>query len=159
MRQSRRTITNKWFAILLATLLLTACHSNTVHHSFQSINKDGWSKSDTLSFSVILPDSTSMYKVKIEIRNDYNYPYRNLYLFVSNNLSNIAHFTTDTIEYKLANNNGKWIGTGWGTVYQSSYSIPYILSTPQGGHTFKINHGMTDDLLQGISNVGICIEK
>ena len=45
-------IKNKIACLPIIYLLLTACHSNTVYHSYQSIPTTGWSKSDTLVYTL-----------------------------------------------------------------------------------------------------------
>lgn len=39
---------------LFGACLMAACNENTVYHSYQSLPNEGWGKSDTLSFSVLL---------------------------------------------------------------------------------------------------------
>ena len=146
--------------ILLMLFLLSACNHQTVYHSYQHISNEGWSKSDTLFFNVPLTDSTTYaYKLSVEVRNFGNYPYTNLYLFVSHNTSDSAIFVTDTLTCTLADKEGKWRGTGLGSLYQTQFFCKDLPTLRKGVYTIKINQGMQDALLQGISDVGIHIER
>lgn len=129
-----------------------------MYHSYNPISEQGWAKSDTLLFHVNIPDSLTTYKVSVEIRNNNSYPYKNLYLFVSNNTKDSTIFATDTIKYVVAEESGKWIGTGFGTLYQSGQTIGKFVPLHPGKYIFKVVHGMKDRLLQGISDVGLRIE-
>lgn len=146
-----------WLPVLL---LLAACAFNrhTVYYSYFHTPDRGWGKSDTLYFDVNISDSLSAYKLWIEIRNDNSYPYKNLYLFVSNNTKDSTIFATDTIKYVVAEESGKWIGTGFGTLHQSGQPIGEFVPLHPGKYIFKVVHGMKDQLLQGISDVGLRIE-
>lgn len=68
--------------------------------------------------------------------------------------------TNDTIEFYLADEFGKWLGNGVGSVfnmpvlYQQNFKFP-----KKGVYHFDIQHGMRDSLLSGINNVGIKVEK
>lgn len=143
--------------ILLATCLTAACNENTVYHSYQSIPTEGWKKSDTLFFNVPIKDSLALLQLSAEIRNESNYAYRNIYLTVSHNLENSTVWKTDTLLLILADKEGKWNGTGWGSLFQSTLPIGSAIVRHPGNYTFKITHGMQDELLKGINDVGVKI--
>ncbi len=143
-------------SILLFTV---ACgHSNTVYHSFQTIEKEGWGKNDTLFFFVPIADTSLTLQSFIDVRNLNTYPYQDLYLTVSHNLKGYFQWETDTLTFRIANEKGKWLGDGWGSLYQLSMQLttgkakrPYI--------TFKIIPAMRDKLLIGIHDIGLKIMR
>lgn len=147
-----------WLPVLL---LLAACsfNQNTVYHSYNHVSNKGWSKSDTLAYYVLATDSLKPHMASVEIRNQESYLYKDIYLFISHNTKDSTIFITDTLHYMLADKNGKWLGAGLGTLFQSS--LLYYKFTPEhsGNYTFKIAHGMKENLLKGISDVGLKIEK
>lgn len=143
--------------MLLTTWVLTACDENTVYHSYQSTPPDGWKKSDTLFFNVPVKDSLALLQLSAEIRNESNYAYRNIYLSVSHNLEDSTVWKTDTLLLILADKEGKWNGTGWGSLFQSTLPIGSAIVRHPGNYTFKITHGMQDELLKGINDVGVKI--
>lgn len=151
---------NHLFILMLAVIILSACDNKKIYHSFSSIPLDGWGKSDTLTFTVPVNDTVMPIHISIETRNSEYYPYTNLFLFVNISRKGSDFSTTDTIEYTLANKKGRWTGTGIGAIYQNSFSykeIPPLLHSDT--LIFRINHGMTDALLQGINDIGIRLER
>lgn len=148
------------FFVLFSACLLTACNENTVYHSYQSLPDEGWGKSDTLSFQIPITDSIpTTLRLFAEVRNRIEYPYHDLHLFISQNLQDSTVWRTDTIVFSLADSTGRWTGHGWGSIYQSETFIKSVLPLRSGNYTIKVINGMKDEKLQGLSDVGIRIEK
>lgn len=144
--------------VLFSACLLTACNENTVYHSYQSLPYEGWGKSDTLSFQIPITDTTTL-RLFAEVRNRIEYPYHDLHLFISQNLQDSTVWRTDTIAFSLADSTGRWTGHGWGSIYQSETFIKSVLPLRSGNYTIKVINGMKDEKLQGLTDVGIRIEK
>ena len=66
---------------------------------------------------------------------------------------------TDTITINLADSTGRWIGNGWGSIYQSAVFIKSVRPLYPANYTFKIMNGMKDEKLSGINDIGIRIER
>ena len=148
------------FFVLFSACLLTACNENTVYHSYQSLPDEGWGKSDTLSFQIPITDSIpTTLRLFAEVRNRIEYPYHDPHLFISQNLQDSTVWRTDTIAFSLADSTGRWTGHGWGSIYQSETFIKSVLPLRSGNYTIKVINGMKDEKLQGLSDVGIRIEK
>ncbi len=140
--------------------LMAACNENTVYHSYQSLPNEGWGKSDTLSFQCPVTDSIpGTLRLFAEVRNRSEYPYRNLYLFIHENLLDSTVWRTDTIAVNLADSTGRWTGNGWGSIYQTAVFVKSVRPLHPGNYTVKIVHGMQDEKLTGLNDVGIRIEK
>ena len=145
---------------LFSACLLTACNQHTVYHSYQSLPNKGWGKSDTLSFQVPITDSVpTTLRLFAEVRNSIEYPYHDLHLFISQNLQDSTVWRTDTIAFCLADSTGRWTGHGWGSIYQSETFITSVRPLHPANYTIKIMSGMKNEKLQGLSDVGIRIEK
>lgn len=144
---------------LLAVGIATACDTRTVYHTYLPIPPKGWGKGDTLFFHVPLNDSLTLLHLTAGVRNESSYPYQNLYLFVSHNLEDSTQWKTDTLEFELTNREGRWTGTGWGSLYQSALPMKSAGLRHAGNYTIKVAHGMKDEILKGISDIGIEIEK
>ena len=145
---------------LFSACLLTACNEHTVYHSYQSLPNKGWGKSDTLSFQVPITDSVpTTLRLFAEVRNSIEYPYHDLHLFISQNLQDSTVWRTDTIAFRLADSTGRWTGHGWGSIYQSETFITSVRPLHPANYTIKIMSGMKNEKLQGLSDVGIRIEK
>lgn len=141
---------NYLFLLLMpAVLMLSACNGKTVYHTYQPVSREGWSKSDTLVFAVPVKDTLVPLRLSVEVRHREGYPYTNLFLFING----------DTVECTLADGKGNWEGTGISAIYQNKF--PYRTISIQQPDTifFRVSQGMTDPLLQGIQDIGICVER
>lgn len=140
---------------IFATGAISACDEHTMYHSYQSIPEKGWGKSDTLFYNIPVNDSLIILQLSAGVRNDNNYPYQDLYLFVSHNLEDSTKWQTDTLKFTLSDKEGKWIGTGWGNLYQSTQPIKSAIVRHPGNYSIRVTHGMKDETLSGISDIGI----
>ena len=66
----------------------------------------------------------------------------------------LRKFATD-----LADSTGRWTGYGWGSIYQTAVFVKSVRPLHPGNYTVKIVHGMQDEKLTGLNDVGIRIEK
>jgi gliding motility-associated lipoprotein GldH len=62
-------------------------------------------------------------------------------------------------QIELADQTGRWLGKGMSNLI--SYEKPLLLKIPlrKGHYTFKLSQNMREDLLSGVSDVGIKVEK
>ncbi|GHT32694.1 gliding motility lipoprotein GldH [Bacteroidia bacterium] len=150
---------NKIFLGLLVCVLLASCSGNRIYHDYAHISNNGWQQDAPAVFSVPVDDTIAVYNVIIDIRNRNEYPYQNLYLF--------ARLTTpdgktvgDTLNCILTDNQGRWLGKGIGST--SSLSVMYMPAvkfSKAGVYEFSIQHGMREDVLEGINDIGLRVEK
>ncbi len=121
----------------------------------------GWGKSDKIFFSVSCYGQYSLVALRLfaEVRNRSEYPYRNLYLFIHENLLDSTVWRTDTIAVNLADSTGRWTGNGWGSIYQTAVFVKSVRPLHPGNYTVKIVPQMPDEKLTGLNDVGIRIEK
>lgn len=149
----------QFFVITLIVILFSACDKNQVFEKYEKIPQSGWHKDSTIVFSVPVTDTLQNHNLLLNIRNDIKYNYSNLWLFIEiNQPGEIA--VTDTFEVMLANSAGKWLGDGFGGI--KTRQIPYRSSVyfpVSGDYKISIQHGMRDETLDAITNVGIRVEK
>lgn len=153
---------NKLFVgFFIVFAFLTSCNEGEVYYRFQPVKNSHWNKQTAFdflfdSFSV---DSNEQYDVTLEIINNNQYPYQNIWLFVQQNITDTA-FITDTIEIRLADSHGKWIGKGTAGLYQ--LSVPYKTSVALDStraYLIRIRQGMKDNSLKGIEKVGVLVKS
>jgi gliding motility-associated lipoprotein GldH len=145
----------KALALLLAAMC-TACTGHDTFCRFHSIGESIWHKDSVICFEVAVHDTLSAHNVSLELRTDDQYPYKNLWLFISLRKPS-GEIRRDTLECQLADDNGKWYGTG---ISLHKLTVPYDtgLVYPQAGiYTYTIAHAMRNDRLPGISEVGLRI--
>ena len=125
LRKMKSLLKNS-ICMLLTTWVLTACDENTVYHSYQSTPRmDG--RRVIHSFNVPLKDSLANLRLSVGVRNSSNYPYQNLNILIHYNLEDSTVWKTDTLKFILTDREGKWTGTGWGSLYQSALPFEGLL--------------------------------
>ena len=151
-----------FFAVVFSIIILTSCDSNFVYGEDIDIGPDGWSKDSLLVFRC---DSTfkmpALIKIGINIRNNIDYYYSNMYLFVEIKIPGKKDPIRDTINHVLMTPDGYWLeGVEGYNIKESIVYYPYaIQNPPKGMYTIKVQHGMPDDFLKSVVSVGTRIEK
>lgn len=153
----RVTKRNKLF-FLLIPIILCNCTDKDSYSNYHSFKKSEWNKSDVGHFEVPVSDTINPYDIYLELRNNREYEYRNLWMFVSIETPS-GNIRQDTVNCLLADNIGNWYGKGFSLYH---VEIPYeksITFPRKGNYIFKIQQGMREDILKGISDIGIRITK
>lgn len=127
---------------------------------------DGWDKDELVLFDFQAPDSTQTYDMFINLRNNEDYPFSNLFLIVNMDFPN-GKVVADTLEYEMAKANGEWLGQGFSSVKESKLFYKEGIVFPElGDYEISIQHAMRKNgnvegvtTLEGITDVGIRIEK
>lgn len=154
-----KNLTNKFLILILGATLLVSCSGNSVYNDYKELPVSGWSKDSCAKFTVPIKDTQNNYRVLLNVRNRGDYQTQNLWLFVSYQLPNKA-IMKDTLECYLADNKGKWLGSGFGSMYDMPVIYLKSIKFPQAGnYTFCIKHGMRDSSLVGINDIGLEIQK
>jgi len=146
----------RYFFILF--LFLFSCSHNEIFLKYHSFNKEGWDRKDAAVFHINIDNTTDLFDVSLEIRNNNDYPFHNIWLFVDSQTPG-SNVRTDTIGVDLTDDYGKWHGKG---ISLYSLAVPYktAIRFPQKGtYTYSIRHGMSKNPLKGISDIGLKISK
>ena len=144
---------------LLFSFLITACSSNVVFQDSEQLPSYGWDKGNAVVFNYTATDTLGIYDIVIDIRNAGNYRYQNFWLFVRSYSPELVMFT-DTLECVLADNHGRWIGKGGGSLYQLPVSFLQQVKFPKlGDYRFELIQGMREDTLVGIHDIGLRVVK
>lgn len=148
----------KIILLILINVSLLSCNRNLVFSEFQSLPMRGWEADSVLVYAPQIVDTNSTYELQIIIRHTDKYPYQNLWLFVDVKKDSTI-LRRDTLESFLADDRGQWIGHG-----MRLYELPILyldkLYLPQcGDYEVVMQHGMREDTLPGIIDVGLQIRK
>jgi len=144
--------------IITAACFLASCGKNVVYSEFQPIKDRLWDKNDEYFFNFEIKDITVPYNVSLQLRNNDMYPYQNIWMLYEESQS-AEKTVKDTIEFLLADDFGKWKGNGI-SLYQNRIPVKNGYIFPDTGkYTISIRHGMRDDKLKGIENIGLHIES
>jgi gliding motility-associated lipoprotein GldH len=118
-----------------------------------------WKLADIPIFKVPITDTINSNNVIFTIRSGSSFPFRNIYLFVTTT-SPDGRIVSDTLQYNLADEKGKWYGKGFGDIHE--LYLPYksnVYFPLKGTYEFKIQHGMRIEDLKGFYAFGLRIEK
>jgi gliding motility-associated lipoprotein GldH len=159
---------NSFWLVLFGCTFVCSCDSNRVFDEYKSVPNQ-WHKDSIISFNVIPPDSINSYNLFVNLRNTNEYKYNNLFLIVEIDYPN-GKILKDTLEYKMADPNGKLLGTGFTDVKENKlwykgFVKPFIFNE-SGEYKIKIQHAMRQngqvngiENLVGITDIGFRIEK
>ncbi|MDR0547508.1 MAG: gliding motility lipoprotein GldH [Dysgonamonadaceae bacterium] len=138
-------------------LLCMACAHIDTFSEFHSFHGHEWQQSEIVRFEAPVSDASKLYNLFIEIRNNNQYPFANLWLFIDVRMPD-GTVRSDTIEIPLADVYGKWLGNGIGT-YSLSYLYKEKIQYPDTGtYVYTIRQGMRSEVLNGISEVGLRVK-
>ena len=149
----------KYIYLFLVLAVFSSCGFNYLYNELVSINDAKWYKDELAHFEVEISDSLSSHDFILSLRNNTNYRYSNLFIFMTTHFPN-GNITSDTIECVLADQTGRWLGKGWGNIKENEIILKSGLQFPLvGKYEFYIQQAMREDTLDGIESVGLIIEK
>lgn len=153
--------TNILIIVVLFSILFTGCHQNEVYFEYKTVPSGEWNKDSLIQFNFHIDDTIGKYDMFLHLRHYGNYPYQNAWLFLEFiQPKDSITGTTDTIEFYLADNYGKWLGTGVGALKEMPVYLRKQIQFPDTGiYTLRVKQGMRDSLLSGVNDVGLRIEK
>lgn len=152
------------YLLSIVLLVCIACDSESVFDAYKSIPST-WNKNQKISFKLQAPDTVKPYNIFINLRNNDQYMYSNLFLIAT---ISYPHGKTiqDTLEYRMANPSGEFLGTGFSSIkenklwYKENFQFnekgTYIVTLQQAMRENGQAKGITE--LKGITDVGIRVE-
>jgi len=145
--------------IFSAFLFFVSCDRSKVFDLYLELDSQGWDVTDTIGFEVeIDSQEIGLYNTFIGLRNNNDYLYANIFFFVNVEFPSGIHIT-DTLQYILAAPDGKWLGSGVGEIKYNLLKFKENEPMQSGLYKYKIVHGMRDDVLIGIEDIGLRIER
>lgn len=155
----------QWWFVLSLCLGFLACDSKQVFDQYRTV-PNRWHKDAIMEFSIEQPDSVNAYNLFVNLRNDSNYKYSNLFLIVEMNYPN-GKVVKDTLEYEMTYPDGTFIGTGFTDVKENKFWYKEGMRfKEQGIYVVKVQHAMREngntkgvEELEGITDIGFRIEK
>lgn len=142
-------------------LLATGCRFNSMYQNTVDIPKEEWGKNQAIKFEIPVTDTINGYKIVVNVRNSNEYPYSNLFLFLTT-CSPKGNCVKDTLEMTLADDKGKWLGSGFGGVWSTDAALRsnMVVRFPVSGiYKVEVVQAMRDNVLKGIKDIGIKVEK
>ncbi|MBN1820377.1 MAG: gliding motility lipoprotein GldH [Prolixibacteraceae bacterium] len=147
------------FILVCFILLFNACDNNRIYESYSHISNMGWNKDSVLNYSFHIQDTVTNYNLYFNLRNTVDYPFSNIWLFVSI-ASPESTVLTDTVEFMLADPSGRWFGQGHGKFRDNKLLFRNNIFFPDTGkYRIDVQQGMRNDVLKGVNDFGIRVEK
>ena len=147
------------YILLLSILSLISCDTARVFEQNTRIPDGVWERENIVVFDLMVEDTISSYNLYINVRNANLYPMSNLYLFITTTAPS-GHTIRDTVEVILADEKGKWLGSGLGDIWDLQQPYKQNIRFAQSGqYTFQYEQGMRAERLPFVLDVGLRVEK
>ena len=144
--------------MIIIPLILVGCDVVMVYDNFRQVEGASWSWDEPMDFIFDIKDTTSVNDILVHVRHTVEYPLSNLYMFVEIDGPTDQHIR-DTIQFILAEPDGKWIGKGIGVQREVGYLYRENIRFPQEGtYTIRIEQAMRLEEVP-VTDVGLRIEK
>jgi gliding motility-associated lipoprotein GldH len=146
-------------ALILSLMMMSSCNNNTIFTDSVVIPDNTWSLTNIPVFTFPVTDTAVRTNVYFTIRTGSEYPFRNIYFFVTAS-SPDGKSISDTLEYNLADEKGNWYGRGFGDIKELNLPFKSNVFFPvKGAYKFNVQHGMRIGDLKGVYDIGLRIEK
>lgn len=145
---------------LLLLLLGTACQDKPAAYDYCATPLEGWEPGDTLKFRIDTIREAGTYAFSIGVRTSAStpYPYQSLWLVVRQHWHHPERVVSDTIECRLTDEKGDVAGHGI-SLYQYDREWRRVQLDSGDCADFSVNHIMRRELLPGVADIGIKLEK
>ena len=145
--------------------LIISCDKKRVFDEYKSVGNT-WHKDSIVSFELPKLESKKFFNLYVNVRDNDDYPFNNLFLIVSLEQPN-RQMKVDTLEYQMTNPDGTLLGEGFSDIKENKLFYKGKVNFTQKGiykvHIKQANRqtgkiqGVTS--LPGISDIGFRIES
>jgi len=157
---------SKFLLLLIPVVALSSCNELLVYSDYKPIKEGKWEMNQGVDFQFSELDSTETYNMFINIRNDDTFDFSNLFLITELEYPS-GNTVKDTLEYRMAEPTGEWLGKGMGSVKENKLWYKENIDFPNSGvYKVNISHAMRKNgdveglhILEGVTDVGLEIEK
>jgi gliding motility-associated lipoprotein GldH len=149
----------KFFIVFVFSLAMFSCDRSGVFEENINTKDYSWNENEIAKFGVKIADTLLYHNIFINVRNTTDYQNCNLFLFITTK-SPAGYSVTDTLECFLADEQGNWLGKGFGFIRDNRIPYKHNVRFPKiGEYKIEIRQAMRTDDLKGIASVGVRIEK
>jgi gliding motility-associated lipoprotein GldH len=152
------------FLYFLVLIVLISCDKKRVFDEYKTVG-NGWNKDSIVSFDLPAVDIKKQYNLFINIRDNNDYPFNNLFLIVNMEQPD-KRTIVDTLEYQMANPDGSLLGEGFADVKDNKLIYKERMKFNSGTYKIHIKQAVRQTgkvsgvvKLEGITDVGFRIEK
>jgi gliding motility-associated lipoprotein GldH len=150
------------FLLVLIAMFLTACQDKSlVYQDHHLIPNSQWNEDSAMVFKFNIDDEKSSYNIYYFVRSNLAYPFANLYLRDEIFEAGNAKSNTGLKQFFLSDpETGQPRGSGLADVRDYTLlAYQGVQFKKKGIYTLRLKHYMRQEILQGISCVGIIVEQ
>lgn len=149
------------FAVFCGALiaLLSGCDANTIVDNNMSMPARNWNYANKVKTIIEIKDTSKPVSIYFKLRHTNDYKYANIFVLFHIKGGGQKN-QTRRYEYKLAQPDGQWNGSGSGNLY--TYTMPLLTNyrfPVAGKYQLEIEQNMRDNPLKEISDAGIKVLK
>jgi gliding motility-associated lipoprotein GldH len=157
---------SKFLILLLVSILMISCNDITEFNQYKAVENSSWKFGEKMNFTFEVKDTILPKNLFINIRNNSDYEFSNLYLITTLKFPNNS-LVIDTLQYEMADASGMFLGNGFSEIKENKlfYKERKVFSI-SGNYGFTIRHAMRKngelkavEKLYGVQDVGFSIEK
>lgn len=144
------------FLLLGMVLFFMGCDTRNITDTSQTMPARNWSYANKVTAVVDIKDSNQSYDIYFKLRHTADYRYSNI--FVLFHVKQGGKKQSRRYEYKLAQADGQWNGSGSGNLY--TYKLPLLTNykfPAPGKYELEIEQNMRDNPLKEVSDAGITV--
>jgi gliding motility-associated lipoprotein GldH len=149
-------------ALLIAGLLLSACHDNRVYEQISDFDNRQWISAEKPQFEFFIDDISHRYNLYSDIRNSVSYPYSRFFFTYYLQDSTGTDLQKQLVtEFLFDAKTGKPFGkSGIGDLYDHRFLLLENYQFPNTGkYRVVFEQFMRMDTLPGIMSVGLRVER
>lgn len=149
----------RYLFFFFVVTLFFACDNSVVFEKNIAIPDYKWDMQNILRLETEIGDTTSLHNIYINVRNGSGYEFSNLFLFMTT-ITPAGRVAHDTLELTLADQRGKWLGSGSGDVWDNRILFKKDYKFPEAGlWHFELQQAMRTNPLMQVMDAGMRIEK
>ena len=139
-------------------MLFYSCTSPAFFREQIAIPEQVWSNDFHPEFNVEIPSGTSSYTVKLILRHNATYKYRNFFVWIKE-IDPQGKSKTFQVEIPLNSRDGRWLGSGSGSIYVREVTLfDKRQYTKKGEYQYILSQNMQEKHIQGLTDIGIEIQ-
>lgn len=145
---------------LILTIGLISCNTNRVYEKHQKdFPKNRWEKSNVLTFSPTIEDTTATYRVYLALRHVYGFQFGNMKTKVTSTTP-LGDTTTKNYEFTVVGPDKKYLSECAEDICDLEAVIEENVKFSElGTYKYTVEHEMPVDPLPNVMEFGLIIEK
>jgi gliding motility-associated lipoprotein GldH len=151
--------------LISLSLLFISCDKSRVFDQYQAIDS-AWHQDSIVNFTFVAPDTIHPYHLFLNIRNNNDFSFNNIFLIVSMENPE-GMIRKDTLEYLMAYPDGTLMGKGFSDIKESKLFYKERMKFSKlGTYQIRIQHAVRslgkisgEERLKGIHDIGFRIES